>query len=900
MLEHIRFEGIQLKINKVSNRLVRFAVILLSLGLVFSGSVSAASLVNGDVLSDAISISGEVDTHTFTANAGDTIYLRIADTETTQFNNAPFFPKIEVLDPSGTSLINSGGALVGDILFAAVVSGTFTVLASDDSGGNDDETGTYNLYYTKVPGANEGGELVSGTSVTDRIDLGDIDSYTFSANAGETVLLRVADKETTTFINADFFPEIALYDPNGSFLIRSSGALVGDLVQSLVMTGTYTVIVIDESSGEDAVGDYELFFVKAPGAVEGGTLPNGGLVSGEITLGDLDSYTFAANAGDSVYLRVADTETTEFIPSDFFPQVDLFDPSGALLLSGNGQLVGDIFASLTVSGNYTVVVRDESSGEDAIGSYNLYFTRAPGANEGGMLVNGESISDQIDLGDIDSYTFSANAGDSVYIDVADTESTEFIPSDFFPRVALYDPNGAFIVAGFGQLVGRLFSQLTMTGTYTVTVVDESSGEDATGTYDLYFAKAPGADELSGIAGGNLVSEFIDLGDIDTFAFSVDTLGSSITATITDLDNSDFFPRMELFDPNGNFVTSASGSVTDDFTATLVQPGLYTLVIYDNSSGDDAIGNYGVSVIGNISEPSSGPLLCNGLAVTVNLGLGESPTQGNDVILGTSGVDDFNALGGNDTICAEGGNDRIDAGPGGDWVDGGTGSDTIFGRAGDDEIYGDTGNDVISGGGGNDTIEGEGGNDTLSGQTGDDFINGGNGVDAINGGSGRDTIFTGSGATVGTGLIVTGSIGNDTIHGGPDADMLIGNNGADEIFGEGGNDVITGGIGLDIIDGGDGDDTISGQSSGDRINGGAGNDSINGGSGNDVIDGEAGDDMLAGSSDNDTVIGGAGNDQLLGGNGDDRLFGGGGASDFCDGQNGVDTAAASCETVVRVP
>jgi Ca2+-binding RTX toxin-like protein len=293
-------------------------------------------------------------------------------------------------------------------------------------------------------------------------------------------------------------------------------------------------------------------------------------------------------------------------------------------------------------------------------------------------------------------------------------------------------------------------------------------------------------------------------------------------------------------------------------------------------------------------------MCNGLPVDVDLSNGDTPTAGADVILGTPGADIINALGGDDTICGLGGDDIINAGGGNDWIDGGDGNDDINGSAGNDTIFGGTGNDVIRGGSGDDDIEGEAGDDTLTGQPGNDTLDGGDGIDGINGGGGNDTIYTGAGATVGTGVIVSGSGGDDTIIGGPDADDLKGNTGMDTINGEGGNDVITGGNGRDTIDGGSGDDDIKGQESRDTISGGTGNDTINGGAENDVVNGGAGDDDINGGPGNDTLRGDAGADQISGGSGDDNLVGGSSAGDVCNGQIGVDTAAASCETTIGVP
>ena len=348
--------------------------------------------------------------------------------------------------------------------------------------------------------------------------------------------------------------------------------------------------------------------------------------------------------------------------------------------------------------------------------------------------------------------------------------------------------------------------------------------------------------------------------------------------------------------NGGFIDTVSQGGTGTYSDFSAEPGVaYSYVVRSRPGGvvtDVACTPETITV--------TDEQLCNGLVVTVDLSLGQTPGPGDDVILGTPGADRIYGQRGDDTICALGGDDLINAGGDNDWVDGGPGNDEILGIGGNDIIFGDSGDDVIFGGSGDDEIEGEGGNDTLFGQGGDDTIDGGDGVDGINGGGGRDTIFTGTGATVGTGVFVSGSFGNDTINGGPDADDIRGSTGSDIINGFGGDDKITGGVGRDVISGGDGDDNISGQDSRDTISGDAGNDIINGGLENDTINGGDGDDVLNGSSGNDVVRGDSGSDTVIGGGGDDTLVGGPSSGDVCNGQSGTDTADGSCESVIGVP
>ena len=182
--------------------------------------------------------------------------------------------------------------------------------------------------------------------------------------------------------------------------------------------------------------------------------------------------------------------------------------------------------------------------------------------------------------------------------------------------------------------------------------------------------------------------------------------------------------------------------------------------------------------------------CNGLAITVDLNLGQKTTPNDDVVLGTPGNDNIRGKGGNDTIC---------------------------GLGGDDIIFGDSGND---------------------------WIDGGDGIDTIRGGNGADVLFAGAGATVGTVSRVLGGAGNDRIFGGPDADDLRGGPGEDIISGGQGADLILGNADDDVLSGGGGADTLrGGGGENDQLFGEGGRDSLNGNSGgNDFCDdgGQEGD------------------------------------------------------------
>lgn len=319
--------------------------------------------------------------------------------------------------------------------------------------------------------------------------------------------------------------------------------------------------------------------------------------------------------------------------------------------------------------------------------------------------------------------------------------------------------------------------------------------------------------------------------------------------------------------------------------------------------------------------------CNGQDVTVNLALGQQPTDGDDVILGTNGSETIAAGAGNDTICALGGNDTIVGGLGNDFIDGGAGINTAsyanapngvtvsLGAPGSQatgegtdtlisitNLIGSAYDDVLTGEGGANGISGLAGNDTIDGSFGDDDLDGGPGNDTIDGGPGRNSANY-RGAASGVTVSLSTAAAQNTVGAGTDTllsitdltgsaldDRLTGNNADNVLLGLAGNDTFNGGPGNDTLDGGTGTNTASYTSAGSAVTvnlgtsvaqntGGAGTDrllSINN------VTGSAFNDRLTGNNANNVLLGLGGNDTLTGGPGNDTL----------DGGPGTDTASYS--------
>ncbi|HXH79298.1 right-handed parallel beta-helix repeat-containing protein [Nocardioides sp.] len=88
-------------------------------------------------------------------------------------------------------------------------------------------------------------------------------------------------------------------------------------------------------------------------------------------------------------------------------------------------------------------------------------------------------------------------------------------------------------------------------------------------------------------------------------------------------------------------------------------------------------------VGRKNTPPPPPPSCQGRVATVQLTLGQRPTSGNDVIVGTPRADKVDGGRGKDVICGAGGRDRLSGGRGRDLLVGGGARDTCVGGAGRD-------------------------------------------------------------------------------------------------------------------------------------------------------------------------------------------------------------------------
>ena len=578
---------------------LRRIVVALTLLLVAALSRPAhAQLVNGGSVNGSITTAGGSDTYSFTATAGESYLLRLVDVNTTGFR-----PRITLLDPLGNTVATDTDTDVAALGGAAALTGAYQVTVAD--GNSTPVTGAYRLYFVLAPGANEGGALPSGSSVSGAIDRGDLDSYTFAMTAGESYVLRFSDTNSS-----GLFARMILYGPTGEFIAQDSDANVAALGDSATQTGTYTVVVLDGSSSPAQTGGYELHFVRAPGATSGGALPSGGIVSGNIGLGEVESYNFTIQAGESYLVRASDTNGT-----GLRVRMLLYDPRGCFVAQDSDTDVAALGGAAAFTGDYTVVVVDGNSSPAQTGAYNIHYTRIPGATSGGALSSGSVVTGALGLGELDSFRFSIEAGQSYQLRASDSNGTALRV-----RMLLYDPRGGFVAEDADANVAALGGVATLTGDYTVVLVDGNSSPAQTGPYELYFVGVPGGNSGGPLANRGVVSGTIQQGEIESFCFDIEA-GESYFVRVVDTLSSGLFPRVILYDSRGDFVAQDSASTVATVAGTALFSGAYTVLILDGSSSPAQSGDFEVHFAKAVGANERGYLL-DGIAADEMIDLGD--------------------------------------------------------------------------------------------------------------------------------------------------------------------------------------------------------------------------------------------------------------------------------------
>ena len=493
-------------------------------------ALAQGPITNGATHTGVIPVGG-LDTWTFQAAINDSITIRIGEVPGTG-TDPQFIPRIRLLGPDGASLGDTHVSVVsstndGEIDVRAPLTGTYTVLVSSDTIGNQQlGPGSYILTVAKTPGpytissGDEGGPMTNGATHTGVILVGDLDTWTIQATINDSITVRIGEV-LGTGTDPLFIPRIRLRGPDGASLGDTHVSVVsstndGEIDVRAPLTGTYTVLVSSDTIGNHQLGpgSYILTVAKTPGpytispADEGGPMTNGATHTGVILVGDLDTWTIQATINDSITVRIGEVPGTGTDPL-FIPRIRLRGPDGASLGDTHVSVVsstndGEIDVRAPLTGTYTVLVSSDTIGNHQLGpgSYILTVAKTPGpytissGDEGGPMTNGATHTGVILVGDLDTWTFQAAQNNSITVRIGEVTGTGADPL-FIPRIRLRGPDGASLGDTHVSVVsstndGEIDVRAPLTGTYTVLVSSDTIGNHqlGPGSYILTVAGVP--------------------------------------------------------------------------------------------------------------------------------------------------------------------------------------------------------------------------------------------------------------------------------------------------------------------------------------------------------------------------------------------------------------------------
>ena len=522
------------------------------------------SLSFGETVAGSIAVSGEVDSYTFSAVAGDRVLVTMAVT------SGGLDPEVRLYNPTGQSICSAHSSLGGAAAFedcTLPAAGNYTLLASDYG---LSETGSYGLYLQRLN--NPGGTAALAFGQTLQATLAaaaERDAYTFSATAGDRVLVTMA------MTSGGLDPEVRLYNPTGQSICSAHSSLGGAAAFedcTLPAAGNYTLLASDYGLSE--TGSYGLYLQRLNNPGGTAALAFGQTLQATLAAAaERDAYTFSATAGDRVLVTMAMTS------GGLDPEVRLYNPTGQSICSAHSSLGGAAAfedCTLPAAGNYTLLASDYGLSET--GSYGLYLQRLNNPGGTAALAFGQTLQATLAAAaERDAYTFSATAGDRVLVTMAMTSG------GLDPEVRLYNPTGQSICSAHSSLGGAAAFEdcaLPTAGNYILLASDYGLSE--TGSYGLYLQRLNNPGGTAALAfGQTLQATLAAAAERDAYTFSA-TAGDRVLVTMA-VTSGGLDPEVRLYNPTGHLICSAHSSLggTAAFDeCNLPMTGTYTLLTSD--------------------------------------------------------------------------------------------------------------------------------------------------------------------------------------------------------------------------------------------------------------------------------------------------------------------------------
>lgn len=555
------------------------------------------------------------DDYNFTGDVGDIAVIELSSGEYDTY--------LYLYDTNGELVAynddygDGSNSLIAYVLLEA---GSYTVEVSSYA---ENETGQYRITLTNgtdlFPGRSST-EIVPGSDLDGSLGQGDgssrerighfADDYTFTAAAGDQILLDLTSTEFDTYLY--------LYGPDGELSAENDdyGSVSHSAIElTLPVSGTYTAEVTSYESQE--TGGYRLSFRAGDGIRPGRSVTaiiSGDMLAGSLGQGDgpsragneyfADDWTFTAAEGTSVVIGLESDQFDAFLY--------LFGPDGELVAYNDdfGDSTNSFVSSrLPADGDYTIEVTSYDEGES--GQYMITFQAGSSVNPGRSVTEisyNDSLDGSLGVADgisrigsghfADDFTFTGSAGDSLSIDLSSI--------NFDTYLYLYDPDGNLVAENDdygGTSRSYIWYRLSSSGTYTLEV---SSYEGLIGDYRITLLaneNAGAGRSVTALSYGSALAGSLSLGDgisrlnTGSFADDFNFEGNSGDSVVIDLAGNEFEAMVFLYDPDGR-LESFSG-LFGDLSATLIsttllESGTYTIEV--TSAAENVTGDYNIRLL----------------------------------------------------------------------------------------------------------------------------------------------------------------------------------------------------------------------------------------------------------------------------------------------------------------
>lgn len=347
-------------------------------GLAFLAGLMAlpagvSGIESGQYQSDSVSTNNLTIPYYFYAEPQDAVIVRVANEDTIYKNDMPdcriyYVTNIpENVSSANILIAHVGGHLAIDIPLIITNAGYHRIDCSlPASLAGISNTFSYSMSFLRIPflassfaplsvSDPDVGPMTSGQKQEGTINVGaDLDAAMFSVSNACRVEFRMGQ------MSADQIPNVRLYSPSGVALTNDYPPdYRAEITRFVTNTGIYVIGCNDQLN---ARGTYAVSIALIPGAIDLSTDPDfGPILNGEVRTGtinhpgDLDIATFATMLGDTNLL------TMTKVSADMNPRLELFDPTGQIMLAApvdQYQTTVSVTNVCTNAGTFYVICKD--------------------------------------------------------------------------------------------------------------------------------------------------------------------------------------------------------------------------------------------------------------------------------------------------------------------------------------------------------------------------------------------------------------------------------------------------------------------------------------------------------------------------------------------------------------